>query len=97
VAAAPKKPPYRPPLKKYVDPSAEYLPVPILCYRDDVKSFKEVSRRLPASWRDKVASKYAAIFIITMHDHAIPEIKRIGKARFNANTWLREFVKNQKM
>ncbi|MCX4117328.1 MULTISPECIES: hypothetical protein [Aeromonas] len=91
------KKPYRPPLKKYVDASAEYLPVPVLCYKDDVKRFKEVSRRLPVAWRDKVASKYTLIFLMTMHDSSLPEIRRLGKARFNANSWLREFAKNQKM
>ncbi|WP_273767445.1 hypothetical protein [Aeromonas hydrophila] len=94
MATAPKKP-YKPPLKRYVDASAEHLPIPILCYKDDVKRFKEISRGLPVAWRDRVASKYAAIFLITMHDLTIPEIKRIGKARFKANTWLREFTKNQ--
>ncbi|BCK65792.1 MULTISPECIES: hypothetical protein [Aeromonas] len=95
MATAPKKTPYKPPLKRYVDASAEHLPVPILCYKDDVKVFKETCRGLPVAWRDKVASKYAAIFLLTMHDLTIPEIRRVNKARFNANTWLREFKKNQ--
>ncbi|QYK83495.1 hypothetical protein IBG34_23155 (plasmid) [Aeromonas media] len=68
---------------------------PPLCYKDDVKAYKERSRGLPVAWRDKVASKYAAIFMITMHDQSIPEIRRLNKARFNANSWLREFTKNQ--
>jgi len=78
-----------------VDASAEHLPLPPLCYKDDIKSFKELSRGIPAAWRDKVASKYAAIFLLTMHDLTIPEIRRLGKARFNANSWLREFTNNQ--
>jgi len=52
---------------------------------------------LPVAWRDKVASKYTLIFLMTMHDSSLPEIRRLGKARFNANSWLREFAKNQKM
>lgn len=92
---ASRKPPFKPPLKRYVDPSAEHLPIPILCYKDDVKRFKEVSRGLPAAWRDRVAAKYAAIFLVTLHDTSIPPLRRLGKARFNANSWLREFAKNQ--
>ena len=95
MATAPKKPPYKPPLKRYVDASAEHLPLLPLCYKDDVKAYKERSRGLPVAWRDKVASKYAAIFMLTMHDQSIPEIRRLNKARFNANSWLREFTKNQ--
>lgn len=84
----PGRPKFQPRLKRYVDPSAEFLPVPILCHHDDLKWFKEKLRGFNAGRRAAIASQYTEIFLTTLQNKTISEIRRTGQARRAANSWL---------
>jgi hypothetical protein len=83
-----KRPKFQPRLKRYVDPSAEFLPVPILCHHDDLKWFKERMRTFNAGRRAIIAMQYTNIFFDALQNHAIPDFRRTGQARRAANSWL---------
>lgn len=83
-----KQPKFQPRLKRYVDPSAEFLPVPILCHRDDIKWFKEKLRGFNSGRRSAIAIEYTYIFFTALQNKTIPEIRRTGQARRAANSWL---------
>ena len=68
------------------------IPMPEYRSQDDEKWIQQQLSMLPMRARKKAAEKYSAVFEETFNREDVPH-KKENRARFEANTRLREYVK----